>query len=476
MSISRNAAYNLAGYAIPAILLLATVPAYLHLLGGKRYGILAFAWLLLGYFGVFDLGLGRATAQRIAASHGTEKELFARTLVSALTANFVLSLMGATALLPLAGLFLAMNFQSEPALLDEAIASLPWLALAVPVTTTSGVLSGAMMGRERFAGLNIIATLSSVLFQLLPLAYMVASGPDLPGVIAASVTARLIGLVMLWSACRSEFGRISLRGWDWLEARKLLSFGSWITATALVAPLLTLSDRFLVGTALGALAVTVYTIPADLTQRLGNVASSIGNALLPRLALASGEDARLLVSLGVRALYTLLTPPVTLALFVADPLFRLWLGDNIGGQAAPLARIMLVAIWFNSFAQMSYIKLQASGRPDKIAKLLLIETPIYLTVLWFALHAYGLWGASLVFLMRMVLDGIGMFILADRRIEQGWLLLPTLAILILACIILRDMLQMAMLEAAMLGLAAGLVLAAPGLVMIQHHFTARKAP
>ncbi|HMO67113.1 MAG TPA: oligosaccharide flippase family protein [Novosphingobium sp.] len=444
MSIGRNAAWNLGGQAIPALLALVTIPAYLHLLGAERYGVMALAWLLLGYFGVFDLGLGRAATQRISILRDADAPTRARALSSALAANLAIGLAGAMVLLPAAHFAFAQVFRIDPALRAEALSAVVWIALALPVATTGGVLGGALMARERFATANAISVTTTALFQLLPLGVAIWRGPELPGVLAAAVVARVLGLGLMWRAVRREFGPIEPWRWERAEVRALLAFGGWVALTSLVAPLLTLTDRFLVGAVVGAAAVAIYSVPVDLTQRLGAVAAALGNALFPRLALASGEEATRLVRAGIDALFVLLTPPVAAGLILADPLFRLWLGDAIGGQAAPLARVMLVAAWFNAFAQMAFVRLQAQGRPDLVAKLLLAETPVYLLALWWALASHGLWGAALVFLARMVIDSLGMAYLAGRRLERAWLLLPTLGLFVAACFVLRAMAPIAL--------------------------------
>jgi O-antigen/teichoic acid export membrane protein len=65
-SISRNATMNLMGSLVPMLITLATVPPYLRLIGEARFGVVSLVWLFLSYFGLFDMGLGRAASKYIA--------------------------------------------------------------------------------------------------------------------------------------------------------------------------------------------------------------------------------------------------------------------------------------------------------------------------------------------------------------------------------------------------------------------------
>src|SRR5574340_1605995 len=65
-TLARNTALNLAGRVAPLVVAIVTVPYVIHHLGPDRYGLLSLAWIVVGYFALFDLGIGPATTKFVA--------------------------------------------------------------------------------------------------------------------------------------------------------------------------------------------------------------------------------------------------------------------------------------------------------------------------------------------------------------------------------------------------------------------------
>ena len=89
MSVARGTLLNLLGHVAPLIAALAAVPLLVTQLEPARFGFLSLAWVIVGYFGLFDLGLGRALTRLIAERMGTPREpelpVLARTALLVLT-------------------------------------------------------------------------------------------------------------------------------------------------------------------------------------------------------------------------------------------------------------------------------------------------------------------------------------------------------------------------------------------------------
>ena len=267
MSLSRNTSYNLIGSILPLLLSLITVPIYLRLVGIERYGVLQISWLLLGYFGLFDLGLGRATAFRIAAQRDAAPIARAETFWSAMVVNLAMGIVGGAILWMAARYALVDHAKVSVAMRAEMMDAVPLLALSVPVATMNGVLTGTLQGREKFLETNSISVTSTILFQLMSLLVAALWKPYLPALLLAALAARGLALGALWLRCHAELLRCVAVRISSTAMRDLLGYGGWVTLTAVFGPMLVIVDRFAMGAALGMATVAIYSIPYN--PRLG---------------------------------------------------------------------------------------------------------------------------------------------------------------------------------------------------------------
>lgn len=407
--LGRNTAINFAGAVLPLAVSLATVPAYLHLIGTARYGVLAIIWIVLGYFGVFDLGLSRATANQIARMRDDPPEARETVFWTALVINATLGAAGGAALYALGNFLLDDVLRAPSDLRSEAVAALPWLALAVPLTTVGLVMAGTLEGRELFLRANLLTSIGIMLFQLIPLGYAELYGPELDGVIMAAALALLVGTALSFAVTVLSLPARRRPAIDFARAGALFKYGGWITISGLVSPVLVVMDRIVIGAVLGARSVALYTIPYALENRVQLLASSLSRTLFPRFSMLSRRDAAAVGRDAVASLAAVMTPVVVTGIVLLEPFLRLWVGEKIALDSAPIGEILFIGIWINSLAFVPYAFLQAQGRPDLTAKFHLLEAPPYIAALFLGLHVGGLHGAAWAWTARAAADAALLF-------------------------------------------------------------------
>lgn len=411
MSIARHTAYNFAGATVPIVVSLVTVPLYLSIIGLDRYGVLSICWLLLGYFNLFDFGLGRATAQKIATLADAAPADRSRTFWTALGLSAALSVVAMLLFAPAAhyGLSL-MNLESE-ALRGEFDDALPWLVASLPFGVANSLLVGALEGRRAFLKINLIVTAGTVATATLPLASAIMFGPNLAYLLAASLTARAVVVLLLFFACWKTVPALAPTRPGQGEVGLLLKFGGWTTITSIVGPLLVFWDRFAIGAVISSAAVALYVVPFNLVSQLQLLPSALSTALFPRLAAASPAEARQLSLESIEILAFILTPITLVILMVTGPFLLVWLGPQTSAASIPVAYILLGGLWANSLAKIPASELQAQRRPHALAITHLAELIPYAILLYFAMRAWGIAGAALAWSARCVADAVILYVL-----------------------------------------------------------------
>jgi O-antigen/teichoic acid export membrane protein len=417
--LGRATLFNFAGFAVPVLLQLVTVPLFIRVIGIERYGVMALVWLLLGYFGLFDLGFGQAMARRIAILREAPAVQRAQVFWTG-TCLSVLTGAAGGLLLYAAGTWLFGHVLSvPPGLRGEFRACLPLVAMALPIVTFISALSGSLQGREAFGPLNLSQVTGGVLYQVLPLLAASLVSPSLPGLVLAAIAGRLVTAGMLFWFCRARVPALSRPGLTAAEIPALLTYGGWLTLTGVISPLLTVFDRFVIGAVSGMGAVAAYTIPFNLVMRLAALPGSLQGALFPRFAAAAPAEAGRLQGRAVLIVAGVTTPMLVTALFAMQPFLRLWVGPGLAGAAAPVGLILIPGLWANILAFIPYGFLQSRNRPDVPAKFHAAELIFYAPLLFILTRHFGAAGAAAAWDIRSAADAVLLF--AASRLMPGLL-------------------------------------------------------
>jgi len=431
MSVGRHTLYNLAGSIAPMLVTVLTVPLYLHLVGNTRYGVLALVWTFLGYFGIFDPGIGRAAAYHIARLHNGSAKAREDVFWTAMAINLGFGLVGGLLLFLVAKPLFVSGFKMPAIMRAEVIASLPWLAASLPVSIMGNVLGGVLQAREWFGVSNAVNVGNALASQLVPLAVAYFFGPELTWLIPAILLTRVAGAVPTFLAVGHALPLGAGGGFRWALVSTLFSYGGWVTITNLLNPLFVSLDRLLIGSILNADAVSFYAVANSLVGKISIIPGALGSSLFPKLTRGSGEDSGRLASEAAIYLAAAMTP-LTVLCIIALPIFmRLWVGADFAAHATPVGIILLLGVWINGLAFIPYSHLQAQNRPDIVAKFHALEVLPFLGLLWFGLHDYGLIGAAWAATFRVTFDAILLFAVAGRL--DGWQrIIPGAALVIAA--------------------------------------------
>ena len=406
--IGRNTLWSLAGNAGPLAVALLAIPFIIRGLSAERFGLLNLIWVVVGYFGLFDMGIGRATT-KFAAEHLARNEIDrAGGLVwSSLAMLAGLGLAGSIVLAASASWITAGLLRIPPELRSEALRALVILAFAVPLVLCSAGLRGVLEAQQKFQLITFIRLPVMIATIAAPLVVM-AFTHDLAAITALLVLCRVAEFLLLAVfALRSVPGLARPRGIGLTDLKRLLGFGGWMTVSNIIGPLMTYLDRFLISGVMTIAAVAYYATPYDLANRLAVIPGSIAAVLFPAFTARAAVDPQRLTALYKRAITSvlfILTPVVLLLIIFADQLLTLWLGADFSLRSTSVLQVLLAGVLFNAAAQISFTMVHALGRPDLTSKLHLAELPLYLAALWMLVSRFGIIGAAIASAIRVVLD------------------------------------------------------------------------
>jgi O-antigen/teichoic acid export membrane protein len=405
--IVRNTALNLLGLALPLAVGFIAIPPTVRALGNDRFGILALVWVVLGYFGLFDLGLGRTATRQVADALGrNEADRIPAAIWTTVGLQTAIGVAAAGLSHVLAPVIARHVLNIPPAFVGETIRTLRLVGWSLPVMFVGSSFRGVLEAAQRFDLVNAVKVPLNALFYALPLAGALA-GLTLPGIVLLLVLSRVAALAAwAWLSLRLLPALRKRPAFRRALVRPIFSFSGWLGLSAILYAVTTSIDRLVIGSLLTVEAVTFYSAPYEALNRVGVVPNSLSMVLFPAFSFLDGSGrAERVESLFARSVKFLLlsTGPVFVLLaFFAGDFLRLWLGPEFAARGAFVVVVLACGFLVNTVVAVPNNYLMGIGRVDIAPKYQLFELVAFAALTWAGAKIAGIRGVAAASALRLV--------------------------------------------------------------------------
>lgn len=426
--VGKNAIFNVLGALLPALIGLIVMPIFLKNIGADRLGVLTLAFGIMGFAGIFDLGISRGLTQAVAAYAGRGYSLLSISLLirKTLPVIFGVGVFWCLLLIVFSNVIVGRVFHISNEWAEEVRVGIGFLAISLPIVVISSGLMGALEGMQNFGLVNLIRMPASILVFLVP-AFISYFTNDIGLIIASLTVIRLIFLIFWLVAVCSVFP-------DFLQGSKqklelppmnhMWKFTGWLTVSNVVGPIMVQADRFYLASLFTPAAVAYYAVPLDILSRATAFPQLAMNAAFPALARAgvNSDEAKKMLRWATLLMSILWVIPLLIFSLCLHWFLIRWLGASFAEKSLEIAGWIMLGVCVNGYAHIPYAFLQSEGRSDLTAKLHIIELPFYVCVLIISVAEWGVLGAAKAWSFRVAFDAFLLYFVAyykytDRRFD-----------------------------------------------------------
>lgn len=365
-----NMATGVVTHCLNIAVLAVSYPVYLHFLGYERYGL----WLALGVVFALarlsDLGMTHAVTKLIAEEHGKGNTQAAQQYIS--TAILILCIVSgiiiAVILTFKAQIISAFKFTEETSKL--AMWFLPYIAILSIYTLVVQVLMATLAGLGRMDLSHYIETGGRIVMicTAVPLLYLGYGLKSLLFATAFSLLAKhLLSLFFIHRTVSFQLVKISnIRKHCF---KRLLNIGIGLFGGSIVQTVGIPFNKFMLARYAGVDSLPVFDIAYRGSFQIHGILNVAFRALMPEVSRITSEISTSAIK-KIRALmrqaqYLILfwaAPLYAILFFLADPLFKIWLGKSFVDTIPLTFRVVFIASFINLLLVPTYYFLIGMGK------------------------------------------------------------------------------------------------------------------
>ena len=271
---------------LTTIIQLVYTPFLIKMLGQSEYGLYSLVNSIIGYLTILDLGFGNAiivytSKYRAANDIESEKKLHGMFKIVFYIIGLISVLLGLVVFFNVDRLFGANMADIE---LYKTKIMMLILTFNLGISFAFSIYSSVISAYEKFVFQKLVAIIGTVIKPLIMIPVLFLGYKS----IALTVVITLVNLAIMISNylyCKYSLKTdVKYNGFDRVLFKIILGYSIWLFVGSIVDKVNWSVDNFVLGAVSGTIAVSVYSVAAQLNVLFINLSTAISNVLLPKVS------------------------------------------------------------------------------------------------------------------------------------------------------------------------------------------------
>lgn len=412
--IARNAYYNIVGWILPAVVQLLSIPYIVRNLGYDAYGVWSLVMAVMGYFAFLDMNMLRGGIRYLAEYDGKKDKESANQVVSfGMLAYLGIGLVGMLTIAACVEPVLLKMLKIPDSLNDMARYTLYLAALGFFLLMTQTYLLSIPRALHRFDVSNKV----EIFFQVGGTGAVVGLlllGYGLLEVVIARIAANVICILVAYQSIHKimPYYKFTPRI-DRKIAKAISSYSLVSFAGRLGMSTTSYASTFVAGSLLGTSAITLFTVPFLLVDRVMNISSRLSMIIFPiasELGAQSRHEELIVIYMKMTKYVFIINLFLTLMFCLFSwEILALWMGREFANESAFILVTVAVGYLFNTTTTLPSLVNDGIGSPKVTSIFAFVHgfvAVVFLAVLgkMFGLNGIAIGYSASSILMAMVFN------------------------------------------------------------------------
>ncbi len=424
--LARNTVFNLIGWAWPALLAFASVPYIVSGLGNEAFGVFSIVSIVAGYLGLLNEPIAMGNVRFMAEAYGRQDwREFRDTAVTGVVVNAALAALGAAVMFIAAGALASGVFRIPASSVASATVAFRIGAASFFLKGIVGSLKSVPTAMRRYDILNVV-NLAVGSLNMVGIVLAIWLGLGLCGAVTAQLLSNSLAVICFAAVASMALRKLPVSGRtlgvDRHIIKRLVSFSSLLFLMRVVSTIGLQVDRTLVGMLLGASAVTFYTVPAEIANRIPGFMASFATTLYPLSAesVATGrlDELRRLYLNVERLLLWVSSFFAVVLIALSHDILALWIGPEMAAKSQWVLVFLAGAAMCRAPGSMAYQVTTGVGRADVPLWAGLISVVVMTLTTLVLVKPFGIIGVAFGVFIAMIPLSVGFDLFTQRRILQ----------------------------------------------------------